>query len=30
MRRIALWVPDWPVNSLATDLETGEPGAVVA
>ncbi|WP_051226240.1 DNA polymerase Y family protein [Schaalia georgiae] len=30
MRRIALWVPDWPVNSLAADLEAGEPGAVVA
>ena len=30
MRRIALWVPDWPVNSLAAGLEAGEPGAVVA
>ncbi|MBF0940936.1 MAG: DNA polymerase Y family protein, partial [Schaalia georgiae] len=30
MRRIALWVPDWPVNSLAAALEAGEPGAVVA
>ena len=28
MRRIALWVPDWPVNSLAAGLEAGEPGAV--
>ena len=28
MRFIALWIPDWPVNSLVIDLPPGAPGAV--
>ncbi|WP_083940768.1 DNA polymerase Y family protein [Schaalia vaccimaxillae] len=28
MRRIVLWVPDWPTNSLAVDLPPGGKGAV--
>ncbi len=29
MRRLALWVPDWPVASLVVDLPPGAAGAVV-
>lgn len=28
MRRLALWIPDWPLACLALDLPPGVPGAV--
>ncbi|MDO4259348.1 MAG: DNA polymerase Y family protein [Actinomycetaceae bacterium] len=29
MRRITLWVPDWPVNALVCDVPPGAPAALI-